>query len=73
MLLNFAPAPTAASGDYVFRVQAQVAPKSAGSGYFVMIFLGPSGEFGRARIPLRAPALAVGTATTGPPASGAWP
>jgi len=50
----------------VYRVTflARVAPTSAGSGYFTLVFLGPSQEVARIRLPLEAGPAAEGTLTT---------
>lgn len=43
---------------------ARVAPKSVGSGYFTLVFLGASGEVSREQIPFAPATFEVGTRTT---------
>ena len=64
VLLNSPPIAFTSAVPYTFRVSAQVSPKSSGSGYFTLIFLGASAEISRVRIPLAAASLPVGSATT---------
>ena len=63
-LLNSEPISFTAAVPFTLRVQAQVAPRSVGSGYFALIFLGASGEVGRVLIPLAPATVTLGTATT---------
>lgn len=64
VLLNSVPIPFSSAGPYTFGVSAQVSPKSSGSGYFTLVFLGASTEISRVRIPLAAASLPIGSATT---------
>jgi uncharacterized protein (TIGR03437 family) len=64
VLLNSPPLPFTTAVPYTFRVKAQVAPKSAGSGYFALIFLGATGEISRVRIPFAPALVPVATLTT---------
>jgi hypothetical protein len=64
VLLNSPPIPFASAVPYTFRVSAQVSPKSSGSGYFTLIFLGAATEISRVQIPLAAASLPMGSATT---------
>ena len=64
VLLNTPPIPFTSAVPYTFRVSAQVSPKSSGSGYFTLIFLGAATEISRVRIPLAAASLPLGSATT---------
>ena len=64
VLLNTPPIPFTSAVAYTFRVSAQVSPKSSGSGYFTLIFLGAATEISRVRIPLAAASLPIGSATT---------
>ena len=65
LLLNSAPIDFQ-TGDQPFKltVTATVRPLSAGSGYFTVIFLGEK-ELSRARIPISALDLELGTVTSG--------
>jgi len=62
--LNSRFIPFTSAVPYTFRVSAQVSPKSSGSGYFTLIFLGASTEISRVEIPLAAASLPIGSATT---------
>jgi hypothetical protein len=64
VLLNSTPIPFTSAVPYIFRVSAQVSPKSSGSGYFSLVFLGASAEISRVRIPFAAASLPIGSATT---------
>ncbi|HYL34457.1 MAG TPA: hypothetical protein VEV17_00945 [Bryobacteraceae bacterium] len=66
VLLNSPPIPFTSAVPYTFRVNAQVAPESSGSGYFTLVFLGASTEISRVRIPFAPATLSIGSATTGP-------
>lgn len=65
VLLNCAQIPFTSPVPYTFRVNAQVAPETSGSGYFTLIFLGASGgEISRIRIPLAAATVSLGSTGT---------
>ena len=55
---------------YEFSVSARVAPKSAGSGYFALIFLKDDKETARVRLPIEAATVPAGSATTAE--DGSW-
>jgi hypothetical protein len=69
LILNSAPIGIQPPGDYEFAVTARVAPLSAGSGYFVLVFLADK-ELARVRIPFAAATLPLATAITGD--DGTW-
>jgi uncharacterized protein (TIGR03437 family) len=64
VLLNSPSIPFTSTVPYTFRVSAKVSPKSSGSGYFTLVFLGASTEISRVRIPLAAASLPAGGAST---------
>jgi hypothetical protein len=54
-----------AGASYAVTFVARVSPESLGSGYFSMIFLGPTLETSRQRIPLEPAVFATGSTGTG--------
>jgi hypothetical protein len=62
--LNSAHVPFTAPVPYTFRVKAQVAPESSGSGYFALVFLNSAKEISRVKIPLAAATRSLGRVTT---------
>ena len=64
LIVNSPDFPVRAGQAFTVSFDARVAPGSAGSGYFTLVFLGPSGEVGRERIPFAPANFDVGTRTT---------
>lgn len=64
--LNSSPLPFPSSSPIplTFGVNAQVSPKSAGSGFFTLVFLGATSEISRLQIPLNTGQIVLGTTTT---------
>ena len=62
--INSSEFPVTSGEAYEFAFLARVAPASAGSGYFTLVFLGPAQEVDRIRLPLEAGPAAAGTLTT---------
>ncbi len=62
--LNSASFGVTPGAAYTFTVSARVAPESAGSGYFTLIFTGGADEGQRFIIPIRANSIPLGTVMT---------
>jgi hypothetical protein len=60
VMLNSAVFPVVAGQKFTWTMQARVAPRSVGSGYWALFFLGAKGERGRKKIPLEPAAFATG-------------
>lgn len=63
--INSSAFPVTAGADYTLTFAARVAPASACSGYFTLIFSGASGEVQRTRVPLYLPPLGFSATTDG--------
>jgi hypothetical protein len=71
VMLNSAPVGFSKRGVYHFSVRAQIAPRSAGSGYLTLIFLDRSKtETSRVEIPLQGASIPLGVTKSS--ASGRW-
>jgi hypothetical protein len=64
--INSARFATAAGTPFTATFTARVSPKSAGSGYFDLIFLDATQELRRFMIPLEPVSISLGQATSGP-------
>ncbi len=63
--INSEPFTVTPGSTYTVTFEARISPKSFGSGFFVLVLLGPQGEISRQRIQLASIAVPLARATTG--------